>query len=172
MHVARSLTMLAILVLVLPTAAAARSRTIAPPGDSSVSQYLETVPTSAGPSPTSSPGDQRGALTPGQRQALARSGADGQTLAAVVAATSPPPAGASGGTSGATGAASTHGAAAGGRLPPVVLARHSAGSPVASIAAAVGGGGGMGIFLPAVMLALLVGIVARAVVRSRGPRSS
>ena len=161
---ARLTTTLALIVLLLPAAASARLRTIAPPGDSAVSQYVESVPTAKGKSPTSSLGDQPGALTPSQSQALDRAGPDGRTLAAVVDATSPPASGAH--RSGSHEASS--GSGAGGTFPSGAISGKGARSPVSSVlAAATGSGGGMGLLLPVLMAAAALGVAVLALLRRR-----
>jgi len=163
--VSRTITIVAIMALALPAAASAGIRTIAPPGESAVSEYVESVPTAKGQSPTSSLGSQAGALTPSQTAALDRSGAEGRTLAAVVDATSPSPVAAPARTAGRGNAA------AGGRaqsLPPGDGSR----SPVDSVAsAALGGGGGMGLLLPALMLAAVLVTAVGLFRRRRTPPS-
>jgi hypothetical protein len=165
---ARILTAVLISSLAVPTAASAALRTIAPPGDSAVSQYVESVPTANGQRPTVSLGDQASPLTPSQRQTLDRGGVNGRTLAAVVDATSP----------GATGSQPGRGAHAvsgngvrgsvSAGLPPDAVSGKGVRSPVSSmLAAAVGSGGGMGILLPALMLAVVLGVVAGIVLRRR-----
>jgi hypothetical protein len=176
--VTRVLTTLLLLVLVLPVGADARRRTLAPPGNSAVSEYLETIPTDAGQAPptrpkpppppahnpssghssTPSQGEQGGALTTGQSRSLDRLGSDGRTLAALVNATSPPV---------ARGTAETSGAAGG---SPRGLTDGGASSPFSSVlAAATGrdGGGGLGPVLPMLMLAGVVGVFVRILRRRR-----
>lgn len=167
--VARILTTLAIVLVALPAAATAHLRTIAPPGNPAVSQYLETVPTDKGQSPTSSTGQQGGALTPSQRQSLGRAGGDGRTLVAVVQATSPPPAAAGRGQGGDRVAT---GPGAAGDLPSAALSGQGARTPAASILAAAGGSGGMGILLPALMTAVVLGLIARIAIQWRRSRLS
>lgn len=186
---------LCVLLLVPGSAVAAHhGATIAPPGDSATSQYLETVPAAGGARPpgtgatgaSGAPG--AGALSNSARQHLLAQGADGSLLAGLVAATAPPVSGA-----GAT--------AAGGSLPgePGIVraapgartgsaasrsgaGRHVAGqdplsavtgqSPTSFIlAAATGGdgGGGLGIFLPGLLLAAVIAAVVR-VISGRRPR--
>src|SRR3974390_1127292 len=87
-HLTRILPIV-LLCLGLPATAAARLRTIAPPGDSGISQYAEGIPTGAGAAPPRGGGGgglggQGGALTASQRGYLNALGPDGRTLAAVV----------------------------------------------------------------------------------------
>lgn len=185
-HMTRILTTLVIVALTLAAPAQARrSATLAPPGNSAVSQYLETVPTDKG-NGVAAPlgrqggggqgsGGQGGALEPSQRRALNRVGADGRTLAAVVDATSP-----------TASEAST--AASGGRTPrgnrtsalspanslsPKALASGGAQSPASlMLSGAIGhGGGGVGVLLPALMLVAVLGVLARLAFRRREHKS-
>ena len=161
----RTLIPVIIVVLGLPATAAARGfKTIAPPGDSAVSQYVEVVPTAAGGTPAGSGAPQTGALTPAQRQALAQAGQQGQNLAAIVEATAPPAARRSTGKPGQTGAPAGTAAA-----PAANLSAGGAPSSAALLAAAVtgGGNGGLGVFLPGIMLAGVVAVIARLVFRRR-----
>lgn len=102
------------LILLVPaTAAMAKRKVIAPPGDSAVSQYVEDVPTAGGGTPSQPPSGgapHSGVLTPGQTRSLHRLGPDGRLLATVVDSTAPASAGtaassAGAGRNGATGAA-------------------------------------------------------------------
>jgi hypothetical protein len=179
----RILICLTALGLTLPAVAAAKQpATIAPPGDSAVSQYVEDVPTAKGGTPSGPPaGSHTGTLTPGQARGLDRLGPNGRLLASVVNATAPSPATAAGsGQTGGSAATSAGGsrrsdAAAGspganaGIGAAQALTASGTRSPAASLAsAAVGGGlGGVGIVLPAIMLAAALGAVAWSVRRRR-----
>lgn len=154
---------LAVVAASLPGSAAAKPRTtVAPPGASGITQYLEVVPSAAGPTP---PGpvasDGHGsALTDGQRRQLDGLGPDGRKLAAVVDATAPQSPGPSGASPPATAAGRAGSQAGGGpevaggsgtaaKLPP-----QTGGSPASLILDAVGGreGAGFGALLPVFML--------------------
>jgi hypothetical protein len=163
----RTLTLLVGLALVLPLAAGARSRgTLAPPGNSAVSQYVEVVPNDAGASPPRVGGGTGGPLTQAQRGALAGLGAGGRTLAAVVDTTSPPPL--RGATRRPAARRSARKAAIGAAETSRLLSAAGARSPASSVlAAAVGGGGGLGVLLPAIMLASAIGLAARAIWQRR-----
>lgn len=95
-------------VLAAPSAAQARVHKIAPPGNSGVGQYVETVPTAGGGQPTSTvhpggvgvavgrggtgggPGSTGGgAIAPSTQRALAKQGPTGDATAALAAATAP-----------------------------------------------------------------------------------
>jgi hypothetical protein len=174
------------LALVLPAAARAqRPGTLAPPGNSAVSQYLETIPTdrgggvarplgSQGGTPSQA-GGHRGALTPGERQALGRLGADGRTLEALVAETSPASetsqvAGAARGRTGANGPANAPaGGENGSGLDAKSLSGDGGPSPVGLMlsAAAGRGGGGLGALLPALIGVGALAAVVRLIHRRR-----
>ncbi|HEV7806846.1 MAG TPA: hypothetical protein VGO80_13565 [Solirubrobacteraceae bacterium] len=151
------LSVLVVLVLIaLPSAAVARSpQANAPPGNSAIDEYLETVPGATGNQRPRAPGAaSTPALTRAQRARLERLGPDGRTLADAVDATAPAaPA------SGAKPRKPLHDA-------PVAEGR----SPLSAIAdAATGrdGGAGMGVVLPAILIATLLGVIALVVARRR-----
>lgn len=166
----------AIVALVFPSGAWARGRaTVAPPGASGITQYLEVVPTAAGPTPPGgggSGGARSAVLTDAQRHRLDGLGPDGRTLAAVVDATAPQQAGPVAATETASPLGQTE-APEDGSGPPgrLVLAPGSGGSPASLILDAVGGrgGGGLGTFLPAFMLASAVAFAGAYAVRRRRP---
>src|SRR5262249_5100272 len=137
----RLLTVLIATALLLPALAAAQPPgTNAPPGNSAIDEYLETIPSAGGNSSPGPPG-QPGARPSPRARALERLGPDGRTLAALVdatpAASAHHPAG--------DAAAQAKGAA------PTPLAGADARSPfVATLSAAVGrdDGQGLGPLLP------------------------
>lgn len=149
--------LVAVIMLVTPVAAFAQApQTNAPAGNSAIDEYLETVPGATGnqrPRPPAA-GDvaSKGALTAAQRARLERLGPDGKALAAAVDATSP---------ARATLHASTSEPSAGDGRSPLsdVLGAATGGSN--------GDGGGMGLFLPGILLASLLGFVALVVLRRR-----
>jgi len=180
--------MLGLLALALPATAVARGRaTVAPPGDSGITQYLEVVPTAQGGSPPragggaggGTTGGQGGALTASQQRQLNALGPDGRTLAAVVDATAPqslgvpvPGRAANGSASSVRGAggAGVGAQASGADSVPAASLPHASGSSPASLmldAAAGRGGGGLGWLLPAFMLASSVGVTLVVVRRRR-----
>ena len=152
---ARLLSVLVALVLLSgSTAAVAQTApTNAPPGNSAIDEYRETVPGATGNQIPGSPGSgdgAGGALTAAQRARLERLGPDGKALADVVEATAP---------ARATLEPST-------AEPSAAQGR----SPLSGVLGALSGsdgGGGMGAFLPAILLASLLGIVALVVLRRR-----
>lgn len=93
--------------LATPSWAQARTHTIAPPGNSGVGQYVETLPTAGGGQPTSTvhsggaggpvgrggtgggPGSSGGAVASSTQRALARQGPIGDATAALAQATAP-----------------------------------------------------------------------------------
>lgn len=132
------------LALALPTTAIARrsTGTIAPPGNSAVSQYVEDIPTAKGERPTSTihpgggPGRPGGGasvpLSQGAARALNHRGPDGRGAAAVAEATSP-----LGHGLGGTGGGS---------------------SPFATIVkTATGSSGGLGALLPILLIVVAIG---------------
>lgn len=150
------LLLLALVVVVLlsgPAAALAQTaQTNAPPGNSAIDEYLETVPGATGNErPSTGAGSTTSVLTAAQRARLDRLGPDGRTLAAAVDATAPP-------------RAALHPSTA---EPPAVTGR----SPLAEVLDAAtgsgGDGGGMGAVLPAILLASLLGVIALVVLRRR-----
>ena len=90
----RALSLLvALALLAVPSAAIAQQpQTNAPPGNSAIDEYLETVPGATGNRRPTPPGSGGGAATlpPAERARLERLGPDGKALADVVDATSPP----------------------------------------------------------------------------------
>jgi hypothetical protein len=160
----RMLTALAALALLLPSVAAAQApETNAPPGNSAIDEYLETVPDATGngrPRPRHEGGGESGVLTAAQRRELDKLGPDGRQLAAVVDATGPARARGTPARSGGGAAVPSTGEVAGAQ----------ARSPLrAALASAVGpsDGEGMGALLPVVLLAGLLGVTAIAVLRRR-----
>jgi hypothetical protein len=152
----RLLSVLAAFVLVaalaVPAGAAAPSRqTNAPPGNSAIDEYLETVPSATGnqrPGTPGAAGSGGGGLTPSQRAKLERLGPDGKALANAIDATAPPPA-----------TKPSHKIDGGNGRSPI--------SAVFDAATGSDGGGGMGVFLPIVLLASLLGVIALVVLRRR-----
>lgn len=81
---------LALVLLVLPAGAWAQA-TNAPPGNSAIDEYLETVPVAGGSRAPHRPDPKPGSsiLTPAQRGVLERYGAEGRQLAHVVDSSAP-----------------------------------------------------------------------------------
>jgi hypothetical protein len=145
----RALSALVVLMLILaPSAAIARPSTNAPPGNSAIDEYLETVPGATGDQRPGAPGAGGGVLTPAQRKRLERMGPDGKTLADAVDATAP-----------ATSRKAM-------RVPPAVKGRSPL-SAVVDAAAGRDGGAGMGVVLPTILIASLLGVIALVVLRWR-----
>jgi hypothetical protein len=168
-----------VVALVLPTGAAARSGTVAPPGNSGISQYLETIPTvgggrptntvtprggggaggsggagrSAGAGPSGGAGGAGGAVSAATRRVLARQGSDGRAAAALAGATAPADAGAGVG----SGSESGEGRGVGGSSPTAAV-----------LDALTGSGGGLGPVLPIILVATGFGAAAVALRRHRG----
>ena len=146
-----------LLALVLAAPAAAQRGTLAPPGNSGVDEYKETIPTSRGNRPTDSlpggGGGGGGGLNQGAQRSLDRLGADGQAVADLAKRTAPPKA-----TPGERGAVA--GAEA-----------SNEGSPFGAVFKRVFGvgddGSGTGALLPLTLLAGLVALSAIALLRRR-----
>jgi hypothetical protein len=172
---------LALLALALPATAVARTNTVAPPGDSGISQYREVVPTAQGATPPSGGGTggaghgAGGALPAAEQRQLNALGPDGRTLAAVVDATAPQALGVPIAVRSAGSVRQMRGTPAGAQASgegsvPAASTYSATGSSPASLMfdAAVGrGGGGAGWLLPAFMLASVVGVTLLAVRRRR-----
>jgi hypothetical protein len=148
----RLLLSLVVLFAVAAPAAAMAATTNAPPGNSAIDEYLETVPGATGNERPRAPaaGDDD-VLTAAQQARLERLGPDGKALAILVQETSP-------------ATAKLHAGAA-------TAATAEGRSPLSEVLdAATGGGGdsgGMGVALPAILLASLLGCVALVVLRRR-----
>jgi hypothetical protein len=145
----RALTALvALMLLVAPAAATAQKPlTNAPPGNSAIDEYLETVPGSTGNQLPRKPG-VGAVLTAAERRRLERLGPNGKILADAVDATAPPRA----------------------KPGPAIDTSAQGRSPITAIIEAVvggDGGAGMGVLLPIILLASLLGIAALALLRRR-----
>jgi len=143
-------TLVALMLLAVPTTAIAQApETNAPPGNSAVDEYFETVPGATGDRSSGAaggPAGSGGGLSPAERARLERLGPDGKALADVIEATSPT------------------------RPTPAKTPLASEGrSPVSEVFdAAIGGGeGGMGVFLPLILLASLLATIALMLLRRR-----
>jgi hypothetical protein len=154
--------------LVLPASAMAAKVTIAPPGNSGVSQYQEDVPTAKGnqPSSTIAPGGGGGGgggtkgpgassgLSSSTLRALDNQGSAGRKAAALAEATAP-------------------GAGHPARPPANKItggSQDSGSSPISSVVKALTGSsssGGLGPLLPIILLASLFGAAALALLRRR-----
>ena len=145
----RALTALvALTLLVLPCTASAQA-TNAPPGNSAIDEYLETVPGATGNQTPAKPGAGGATLSAAERARLERLGPDGKVLADAVDRTT---------SVGPKTDSSTAFPAAEGRSPL---------SEVLDAAAGRDGGGGMGVLLPAILLATLLGVIALLLARRR-----
>jgi hypothetical protein len=168
MSVTRLLGLLACLVVLAaaaPSAWAQQGDTIAPPGNSAIDEYLETVPGADG----SRPVDRRGAngLSPAQRRALERLGSDGKLAAEVLGAsvTSDP----------AVRRRAREGRAADGKIPidpPVTPGTAEPRSEVAAVADTVltgqtTSGPSMGALLPLLLVGTVVFFAISLVLRRR-----
>jgi len=148
----RALTLLVALVLLAgPAAASAQAPpTNAPPGNSAIDEYLETVPGATGDQVPRRPGaGGKPVLTPAQRKRLEALGPDGKALADAVDATAPPA---------AKPARKIDLDDVKGRSPITAVFEAATGSD---------GGEGMGIVLPIILLGSLLGTIALVVLRRR-----
>jgi hypothetical protein len=170
----RRIAIVLVFVLGAPASVQARVHTIAPPGNSGVGQYLETVPTARGAQPTNNvlpvgggvggsggpPGGAAGgtrstagpsggsAIPPSTRRALTAQGSTGAAVAALAQATAPTRA--------------DHGASA--------AASDSGSSPAGSIIKTLTGSNtasGLGPVLPSLLIVSLLGAAVVALVRRR-----
>ncbi|MDP2710968.1 MAG: hypothetical protein Q8O56_07095 [Solirubrobacteraceae bacterium] len=152
----RAILALAVLALALPAAAQAQTpKTNAPPGNSAIDEYLETVPGATGNQrprpPARNGGDGAAVLSAAERARLERLGPDGETLADAVEATAP--------------ARETQ------AKPDVTLPEGEGRSPTRELLGAIGGndggGGGMGVVLPAILVAALLAVITTVLLRRR-----
>lgn len=159
------------LALAAPSLAQARVQKIAPPGNSGVNQYLETVPTAGGGQPTSTvhpvaggvsgprgPGGTAGssgggAIAAPTQRALASDGPTGVAAAALAKATAP-----------RSPRSTTHSRNAGANSSVSAAPGNEGSSPQTSVLKTLTGatsGGGLGPLLP---IALIGSVLAAAVV--------
>lgn len=147
------------LALALPAAAGAQE-TNAPPGNSGIDEYLETVPSASGDRPAGGGGASPAAEGTGRvpsvvADALRGRGADGRAVEDLVR-------------SSPRSARGHRGAEMSGAKPHGPVAEPRGDSPLSSVARAVGGGddaGGMGAVLPAILLGGVAALAAVVVVR-------
>jgi hypothetical protein len=160
-------TVVALLALLVPAAASARARKYAPPGNSAISQYVESVPTAGGGRPSGTI-HTRGAagssaLSPATQRAFSRQGADGKAAAALANATAP---------------AARRNASAGQRQSPAASASSGGSaneSPLDSLLRTATGAssrGGLGAWLPAILIVATLGGGALALRRGLARRST
>jgi hypothetical protein len=164
--------LVALAAAAVPSAATARSTTVAPPGNSAVNQYLENVPTASGSRPANtihvggggvsggsggsggssgSGGGGSSAVSAGTQQALSRQGGDGLAAAALARATAP---------AGIHSASQTSSAAGSNPAPG------SGPSAVGTLVNALTGGsseGGLGPILPVILVVSAIGAVLAAI---------
>jgi hypothetical protein len=142
-----------VLLAALPAAAAAQTpQTNAPPGNSAIDEYLETVPGATGNQRPRTPGTGDGAgsvLSPAERARRETLGPAGKALADAVDATAPPA------------------AKPGEKIDSGSVEGRSPFSAVLEAVTGSDGGGGMGIVLPLILLASLLGVIALVLLRRR-----
>lgn len=154
----RALALAAVLLLAVPGLALAkpRTRTIAPPGNSGIQQYTETVPTSSGGTPSGTipgGGPGGGAIPSSTAQTLAKSTPGGAGIAALLNATAP------------AGIHPHHSRHAAGSISD-----SGGGSPATAVIKALtgsGGSGGLGTLLPIILAACALGLGTAAILRRR-----
>ena len=131
-------------------AGAAASKTIAPPGNSGVGQYVEVIPGSGGPAPVGSSPNHGPVLSASARHRLEASGPAGKAVASFVQQT---------GTPRAKHVPTRHGAPTAGHGTPLPGAT--------SVRAAGSAGGGLGWGLPAALGAIVLAGLGLLIVRRR-----
>jgi hypothetical protein len=164
----RLLATLVVLAFAAPAPALAqRSGTNAPPGNSAIDEYVESVPSANGSTPTRGlvgPKPQRLAGAAGRT--LRAAGKDGRLLEQIVAATAP--------TAALKAAGKTKVSAALPAIPGSDAPGAKGRSPLSSVADAIltgsGGGSGMGAAFPLLLVALAAGTLVLGR-RRRRPQS-
>jgi hypothetical protein len=177
----RRIAIALVVALGVPASAQARVHTIAPPGNSGVGQYLETVPTAGGAQPSNTVHPVVGALgksgkppgtgatggggTPGgaagspgggaisssTQRSLANQGPSGAAAAALARATAPAP-------TRRVGPRATSAVSGGGSSPATSVLKSLTGST---------SGGGLGPLLPSLLIASVLGAAVLALLRRR-----
>ena len=163
-----------------------------PPGNSGLDQYTENIPGAGGNHPTGGGGSHHpggggggsgSSVTPGVTHTLDSQGPAGQGAASLAAATAPDvggnapaPAGHGGKSGGSANAKGGSGTTASGTASGGNAASGGSGSGVDAIAAELTGSGvdnGMGIFLPIILGAALIGALGLVALRlRRGPQQT
>lgn len=144
-------------LLALPAAGYAQS-------DSGNDEYTENVPGGGGDKPSSDVNRDGGGLPPGSAQAFQALGADGQAAAALAQATAPRRA--------ARGRNGDTGSAGGGAESEPAAGNDAGGGGIGDVVRDIAGGSddgdGMGVALPLILGASLLGAVAFLLARRRG----
>lgn len=158
----RLLVLSLVAALALPTFASAQAETVAPPGNSALDEYLQTVP---GPSGDKRLGKPRAELSPSARQRLERRGKNGKALAAIVEGTSerprtPPRESATPAIAGVVGSP-----------PPRAVVGSPPPRAVADAATGDVDGDGLGLLLPGLLLSSALGIAALVILRRRSSKA-
>ncbi|HEX8157763.1 MAG TPA: hypothetical protein VF526_10305 [Solirubrobacteraceae bacterium] len=164
----RALVVLVALAMSFPATAVARApQTNAPPGNSAIDEYLETVPGASGnalPRPRGHSGGT-GALTTAQRSRLQQLGPDGKSLASAVDATSP--------VTPRTAPKNKKAKPTSKKAAPrreKVLPKSDGRAPVGELLGTLtgsDGGNGMGFVLPAILIAALLAVLLLVLLRRR-----
>ncbi len=163
MRTLRFLPLVVVIGVLLGLAGTAQAASIAPPGNSAVDQYFESVPSAAGNQPPTggAAAGHPGTISAGTRSALASSGADGRAAAALAAAGAPAL------TAPAATAPAAAAKTAGGAAPsPSIVAAPTPTGQLPRTTAAVASSG-ISPVLPIVLGAALLAAIAFAVVRRR-----
>jgi hypothetical protein len=167
-----------VMALLLPASALAKGHTFAPPGNSGVNQYVESVPTAGGKKPANSVhpsgggggvsgggGGGGGSISPSTQQQFAHQGAAGTAAVALARATAP-----SGGSSSRRAGRHGSGQSGSGTATGAPITKAAAGfSPVSSLFKAFTGSssGGLGAFLPIILVVSALAAMAAAIFRRR-----
>jgi hypothetical protein len=164
----RPLAILVVLTVAAPAPALAqRPATNAPPGNSAIDEYLESVPSASGNTPTGNVvGAKPRPLAGAAGRALRAAGKDGRRLEQIVSATAPQKA-----------LDAARGAKPGAAVPGVAGSEAPGAkgrSPLSSVADAIltgsGGGSGMGAAFPVLLIVLAAGTLVLGL-RRRRPQS-
>jgi hypothetical protein len=171
----KRLVTLVVVLAALPSAAQAHSRPVVPPSNSGADQYVEIIPTAGGgrPSHTVHAGGRRpggpGALPPGTQQAMSSQGALGAQAAQFAQATAPANVVASHATATSRRRGSTHPSSRRTSTAPATTVPAVPASASSSVMDSLtgGSGGGVGLALPIVLAATLLGVVLIRLYRLR-----
>lgn len=154
----KALTASLLISLLLSPGANARRRTLVPPGNSAVSEYVESIPTANGgrPTVTVNPGGapaRSGVISSAAQRAFGLQGAEGRSAAALANATAP------------RGQRAGHPSSS-----PPAASGESGGGPLGTLAKTLAGAstqGGLGLLLPVTLIVIALGGGALALWRRR-----
>lgn len=157
-------------LIALTLVPAARADTIAPPGNSAVQEYLETVPIAGGGKIAEGAPEGRHALSKADRARLQVAGRDGQAVAQLAEATAPSASQLRADRGSTSGRSGRHAGADGSKASSTATPAASSndGTTVAAVAAkALSGDGGIGPLLPAILIAVALLAAGVALLRRR-----